>query len=121
MAEASLLDTFIRYGLPAILGSTVIAALVKLWQERRAARRDLIADWRENLVPLLDKPISLGEPKAKYPFMRHKSYASLRQHLKPDLVERLEAQQVLVASDGSFPSTVIIEEIGRIERKWGLP
>ena len=67
MAEASLLDTFIRYGLPAILGSTVIAALVKLWQERRAARRDLIADWRENLVPLLDEPISLGGPKAKYP------------------------------------------------------
>jgi hypothetical protein len=121
MAEPSLAETLMRYVLPAILGSASIAGLVKWWLDRRAARRDLIADWRENLVPLLDKPISLGEPKAKYPFMHHKSYASLRQHLKPDLVERLEAQQVLVASDGSFPSTVIIEEIGRIERKWGLP
>ena len=72
----------------------------------------------------------LGKGTRKYPFMRTPEYASLRPHLSPELVARLEdsASHIdvrqkdgqITAVVGDFPRKQIIEEIAKIERAWNL-
>ena len=53
--------------------------------------------------------------------MDHESYASLRPHLKPELVRKLEGSTIQVVLGGPpFPRNEIMEEIARIEREWQL-
>ena len=53
--------------------------------------------------------------------MYDENYASLRPHLRPEVVKQLEGQTIhMVLGGPAFPRTLIIEEIACIEKKWNL-
>ncbi|MET4242705.1 hypothetical protein [Bradyrhizobium sp. RT10b] len=129
MIETSWLDIFTRYVIPPLLGGAGgIITVYGQWgiekrRQKMQARRDLVAEWRKNLIPLLiAKPETRGGgPESKYAFMDHESYASLRPHLRSDLRAKIEDSVIRVNVGGpAFPRSAIMDEIARIERQWCL-
>lgn len=124
--ESTLLDIVTRYVLPPILGGA--GGLIVIWanwgiekeRSRIQARRALVTEWRDVIVPLLEGPQDLQEGIGKYPFMRTKQYSSLRQHLKKETVKELEGRAIKISLGDNYLKRVILEEIARIERDWGL-
>ena len=123
------LDIFTRYVIPPLLGGAGgIITIYGQWgiekrRQKLQARREIVSEWRKTLIPLLiAKPeTSVGGSASKHTFMDHESYASLRPHLKPELVRKLESSTIHVVLGGPpFPRNEIIEEIARIEREWQL-
>jgi hypothetical protein len=116
-----------KYVAPLALGGVgTLAANYLGWgiekrRQKLAYRKDLVQQWRTELVPLLNDTVVTGGTVAKYPFMKHAAYASLRPHLKPELVKQLEGKTIhIVVGSDAFPRRNILDEIGRIEREWNL-
>jgi hypothetical protein len=129
VAETTLLGILIQYVAPTLLGG--IGGLltpfgqwgIEQRRQRLQARRDLVSTWRKTLIPLLnaEPQAEVGTAGYRYAFMQNENYASLRPHLRPEVVKQLEGQTVhVVVGDIPFPRTLIVEEIGRIERQWNL-
>ena len=118
----------LKYGFSAV-GGGVVGSILTAWngwgiekrRQKLQARRALVADWRKNLIPLLDGPQDIEAGTSKYPFMRNEHYSSLRPHIQPDLIKKLEGGTIIIVVGGdNYPRKVIIEEIARIEKKWKL-
>jgi hypothetical protein len=117
-------DIIGRYVLPSALG--IGTGLFSPWagwgiekrRQRLQRQRDLVTAWRMNLIPLLtrnqDSDNLLGKLQAS-PF-----YASLRPHLKRDLMLRIEGKSRVAVAGENFPYEIFVGEIGRIEREWKL-
>jgi hypothetical protein len=124
MADTNWLGTLIQY----VVGPVVVIIIgwlgVEKWRKQRQERRDLVSTWRNTLVPLLnaEPQATVGAGDYRYAFMRNENYASLRQHLRPEVVKQLEGETVHIAKDGPpFPRTLILDEIARIARQWNIP
>jgi hypothetical protein len=119
-------DIVTRYVLPPILGG--VAGLFSPWanwwieksRQRLQRRRELVTGWRMKLIPML-KENGEGESwtDQRGKLMASPYYASLRPHLLPEFAERLQKRRQMTVGD-DFPISGLIEEIGRIERKWKL-
>ena len=129
MVETTWLDIVTRYVIPPLLGGAGgIITIYGQWgiekrRQKLQAQRDLVSTWRKALVPLLNAQpeTTVADGSYKYAFMYDENYASLRPHLRPEVVKRLEGQTIQVVLGGpAFPRTLIIEEIARIEKKWNL-
>ena len=129
VVESTWLDIVTRFVIPPLLGGAggliTIYAQWGIEQQRQKlqARRDLISGWRKALIPLLNAnpETTVAGGSYKYAFMYDEGYASLRPHLRPEVVRQLEGQTIQIVLDGpAFPRTLIIEEIGRIEKEWRL-
>jgi hypothetical protein len=117
-------DIIGRYVLPSVLG--IGTGLFSPWagwgiekrRQKLGRRRELVTAWRLNLIPLIKRnpdietllPFLLGSPY----------YASLRPHLKPDILRRLEGKARVAVAGERFPFEIFADEIGRIERQWKL-
>lgn len=81
-------------------------------------RRELVTGWRMELIPLLSHDDgSWDDLRAK--LMSSPYYASLRPHLKPDLIRQLEQRRRRIVGD-DFPIPHLSTEIARTEREWKL-
>jgi hypothetical protein len=129
LVETTWLDVLTRYVIPPLLGGAGgLLTIYGQWgiekrRQKLQARRDLVIEWRRNLIPLLTREpqTNAGKGTGKYAFMDHESYASLRPHLTEDLRIKLENKVIHVTLGGPpFPLTEIMEEIARIERRWNL-
>ena len=134
-------DIVLQYVLPSALG--VVAGLFSPWanwgiekrKQRLQRRRELIAGWRLELIPMVassqDSPeIWAGPKQAKV--LSSPLYASLRPHLSKEAIKKIEDPTMgLVLNRGGappseshlayrFPLKIFIDEIARIEREWNL-
>jgi len=134
-------DIVLQYVLPSALG--VVAGLFSPWanwgiekrKQRLQRRRELIAGWRLELIPMVassqDSPeIWAGPKQAKV--LSSSIYASLRPHLSKEAIKKIEDPTMgLVLNRGGvppsesylayrFPLKIFIDEIARIEREWNL-
>ena len=135
-------DIVLQYVLPSALG--VAAGLFSPWanwgiekrKQRLQRRRELIAGWRLELIPMVasssqDLPeIWAGPKQAKV--LSSPLYASLRPHLSKEAIKKIEDPTMgLVLSRGGappsgshwayrFPLKIFVDEIARIEREWKL-
>jgi hypothetical protein len=133
------LDVVVKVATPVFAAGGLVGSGLTIWwnwgvEKRRLClqrRQELIDTWRRELIPKMEGPVELRRGTKKYPFMRTPEYASLRPHLSPEFVQRLEGQALPINVRmnakgeigeviGNFPHKEIIEEIARIERKWGL-
>jgi hypothetical protein len=85
---------------------------------RLAARRELIASWRTAVG------WQSWEAGSKA-FRETEAYASLRLHLSPEMKKKIEDDTVHVVLGGRNAGAnnfapVLLDEIARIEREWGL-
>ena len=98
-------------------------------------RRELVTGWRLTLIPMIGQPqnppmIWAGERQRAV--MSSPYYASLRQHLSTNAIEKIEDPTVklFVHVDQTkkrthdwnhhFPLKIFIDEIDRIEKEWKL-
>ena len=134
-------DIVLQYVPPSALG--VAAGLFSPWanwgiekrKQRLQRRRELIAGWRLELIPMVassqDSPeIWTGPKQAKV--LSSPLYASLRPHLSKEAIKKIEDPTMgLVLSRGGappsgsywahrFPLKIFVDEIARIEREWKL-
>ena len=117
-------DVVTRFVLPPILGGAggLITGYanwgIEKQRQRLTRRRELVTGWRMNLLPMLGEgPIDWDAIKGK--ILASPYYASLRPHLSAELVGKIRAERTFFVG-GDFPRTALIEEIGRIEKKWKL-
>src|SRR3982074_629679 len=117
-----LLDVVTRFVLPPILGGGrgIITGYanwgIEQQRQRLARRRELVTGWRMNLLPMLGEgETDWHATKAK--ILASPYYASLRPHLSPELAGKIRSERTIFVG-GDFPRTALIEEIGRIEKKW---
>jgi len=114
-----------------LVGGGVLGSIATAWngwwierhRQRIQARRDFVSSWRRDLVPLLhsEPSTNAGGERAKYAFMAHPSYATLRPHLTDELRKKLEGRTIHAVVGGPpFPRIAIMNEIERIEREWKL-
>jgi len=129
MVETTWLDIFTRYVIPPLLGGAGgIITICGQWgiekrRQKLQARHDLVSAWRKTLVPLLNAQpeTTVADGTYRYAFMYDENYASLRPHLRPEVVKQLEGQTIhMVLGGPAFPRTLIFEEIACIEKKWNL-
>lgn len=105
----------------ALLGlvAGVVGSLIAPWvqwavEKRRstlAYRADTIRRWREAVD---------GDPRG---FLNTSQYASLRPHLKKEVLSRVEDHRTHIAAGGrggDAKKQMLLDEIARIEREWGL-
>jgi hypothetical protein len=121
MADTNLLGTLIQVVRPVVGFFGGIGA--EKWRKQRQERRDRVSTWEKTLVPLLhtEPQTEVGTGDYRYAFMRNENYESLRRHLRPEVVKQLEGPVVHIAKDGPpFPRTVILDEIARIKKQWGI-
>jgi hypothetical protein len=71
-----------------------------------------------NLIPLINRNPDFATLVPKLDDSPY--YASLRPHLKPELLNRLEGKSRIAVAGERFPYELIANEIGRIEREWKL-
>jgi hypothetical protein len=94
-------------------------------------RRELVTGWRMNLLPLAEgrEVLWLGDRKTR--LLSSPYYASLRPHLTAEAIKELEHDhlKLMVCIDKSkpvndwayhFPVNLLVQEIGRIEKRWKL-
>jgi hypothetical protein len=80
------------------------------------AKRQMIASWRADVEGRKDDIKSFRETP---------SYASLRAHLPEELVQRFESKERVIHKGGRYAgldyfAVRLLEEIARIEQRWGL-
>jgi hypothetical protein len=117
-------DIIGRYVLPSALG--IGTGLFSPWagwgiekrRQRLQRRRELVTNWRMNLIPLIKRNPDFEALLPK--LMGSPYYASLRPHIEPELLRRIEGKSRVVVVDEDFPYEIFVGEIGRIERKWKL-
>jgi hypothetical protein len=121
--KMSLLDILTRFVLPPILGGaggflTVYANWgIEKRRARQAQRREHIATWRKELLPLL-RPDLAFTPEVRSQFMATGAFASLEPHPSRELMTKIRGDTVYVG--GNFPRRELVAEIGRLEKRWGL-
>lgn len=122
-ADISLFDFLTRFILPPILGGAggLITVYANWGIEKRRARlaqqKEHIATWRNELLPLL-RPGVTFTPEIGSQFMAVTAFASLEPHLSRELRKKMLSDTIYVGGD--FPRRQLIEEIGRLEKRWGL-
>lgn len=117
------IDTLGKWGVGGAVVGMIGAAFAYFLERRRSLfthRRALVEQWRKELLPAFESPQQLGKGSTKYPFMRLPAYASLRPHLSPKFLKRLEGNEIVFSLNGDFPRRALIEEIARIEKDWQL-
>jgi hypothetical protein len=119
-------EIFTQVIIPAMVGGAGgLAGSVLGWsiEKRRARllRRAALVDiWRKELLADLDSTMRLGGANPRFAFMALPAYASLRSHLSEDLLDIFEGKVVMAVNGGDFPRRQLMDEIGEIEKKWGL-
>ena len=87
-------------------------------QDALAYKRATIAEWRRAIAEATETMRGgLGN------FGQSSAYASLRPHLKPEVVEQIEHPRIFIepGSRGDSPvAHVLQDEVARVEREWGL-
>jgi hypothetical protein len=122
-----------KFAILAILASgalLVVRLIAKRTREKIMHRRELIATWRRELLPLGPETINLPTASGEFSFMQTPAYASLRPHLSKEFRDRLEAERQIiqfiledgrvVGVVGDYPYKQLGEEIARVEREWKL-
>jgi hypothetical protein len=82
--------------------------------EKRTYQKGLIAAWRAKLAENPQLPKHFGDTH---------EYASLRAHMKPEVVKRFEAPRTLYVPGGrglDVRKQMLLDEIARIEKDWQL-
>ncbi|MGO4478987.1 hypothetical protein AB4Z32_22315 [Massilia sp. 2TAF26] len=82
--------------------------------ERRTHRRSLIAAWRAKLAEVDEVPPNFGDTH---------EYASLRAHMQTEVVKKFEAPRTVYFPGGrgmDVRKQMLVDEIARIEKAWGL-
>jgi|SRR5215211_853963 len=115
----------LQYVLPSVLGlvAGVVGSLVAPWvqwavEKRRGRtdhRRALIKQWRSDFQQFDYDAHRLGDSAA---------YSALRPHLRPEVREAIEKPRTAYVSNegraGSVKKHLLLDEIARLEKKWGL-
>jgi hypothetical protein len=117
-------DIIGRYVLPSALA--IGTGLFSPWagwgiekrRQRLERRRELVTAWRMNLIPLIKRNPDREALRPK--LMESPYYASLRPHIKPELLRRIEGKSRVAVAGEDFPYEIFVGEIGRIEREWKL-
>jgi hypothetical protein len=112
-----------KYILPAVIGAGT--GLFSPWanwgiekrRQKLAYRRQLVADWRSKLIPLVGPGADWAGTRND--LLNAPEFASLKPHLKREIATALQARRVRILGN-DFPLSEITSEIARIERKWGL-
>ncbi|MDT8421974.1 MAG: hypothetical protein RQ754_16220 [Desulfuromonadales bacterium] len=108
----------------AVLG--FIAGLVTPWvkdrvevrQERRASRRARIDDWRKAV-----SEFDFQNPAFVKTFTTSPEYSALRQYMQATAIEKVEKDRVIYVGGGRGDDVrkhVLLDEISRLEKEWGL-
>jgi len=83
-------------------------------RNRFSYQRELVASWRD-AIERFDWPAgSFGDTAA---------YSSLRPHMRPETVQRLESRTAFVPADGRGElgeKHVLLDEVAHIEKEWRL-
>jgi hypothetical protein len=111
---------------PALLGFTggIIGSLIVPWvqwaiEKRRGKfeyRQEMIKTWREGIDNFNWTDDDFGNSSI---------YGAIRPHIKPDMIEKFEAQRTFhVPPDGGRGTNLqkqwASDEVARIENEWGL-
>jgi hypothetical protein len=113
-------------GAVAGAGTGLITSVVAPWtnwgiekrREKRAARTQLIADWRAMVARhLADSDRIVDDP----------DYLKLRRHLSPERLRRVEVTHHVVVTDSTRGISAddklaaVTEQIDELEREWDVP
>jgi hypothetical protein len=86
-------------------------------RDKQRHRRDLIRSWRD----AIDRHDGFGG--AKSTFGDTDAYASLRPHMREEAVKKFEASRTAYVGGGRgelVKKQMLLDEVARIESKWGL-
>jgi hypothetical protein len=119
-----LIDVLTRFVIPPVLGGA--GGIITVWinwnvEQRRMRvqrRRELVDQWRNELLPI----IAAEEPD-RDALVRHPAYGSLRPHLSRDVISKIEKANLIIVQMEAIQNAyarMLTDEIGRIERKWKL-
>jgi hypothetical protein len=136
-------EVLTKYVLPPILGGIAgLSAAFFNWgiekrRQRLQSQRELVTDWRMNLIPMIAQPenkpmVWAGERQRKV--ISSPYYASLRPHLSHEAIAKIEDGRINIFVDRGhhtpdtpkndwnyhFPLKIFVEEIARVEREWKL-
>jgi hypothetical protein len=117
--------TLLQYVLPSVLGliAGVVGSLVAPWvqwavEKRRGRtnhRRELIKTWRSDFQKFDYDDHRLGDSAA---------YTSLRPHLRPEVRDAIEKPRTAYVPNegrhGSVKQQMLLDEVARLEKEWGL-
>ena len=124
------MDEFLKVFIPAVIGlvTGAIGSLIAPWvnwgvekrRQKLAYRRELIAGWRKMVQEVTRTPdqpqLSLAQV-----LERHEAFYSLKPHLSHKvIVEIYNGRTFLVGSTIGAALSYMLDEIGQIEKKWGL-
>jgi hypothetical protein len=118
-------DILSQFIVPALVGGAGgFATSWVTWdiEKRRARfsrRAQLVDGWRNDLIAKLEEGLADGH-NLNFAFMTWPTYASLRPHLTQETIAKIEGPQRTAYVMGDFPRRNLIDEIGRIERRWKL-
>lgn len=87
-------------------------------KEQLAYRRELIKSWRSAIS---SQVCDVGDEQNT--FLGSAEYSSLRVHLGSESLKKVEAMRTLYvngARGGFYRNQVLLDEVARLEKKWGL-
>lgn len=107
-------------------GAGFISGLLVPWvkwqiekqKEQLHYRRELIKNWR---AALSTQQYDIGD--ARSDFLGSAEYSSLRAHLNAEPLQKVEAIRTVYATGargGFYRNQVLLDEVARIEKTWGL-
>ena len=115
---------FLVPSLTAVLG--LIAGLLLPWakyrvrvcSELRTARREKIADWRKAV-----SEVDFQNSEFVKAFTTSSEYSALRLYMQTSSIEKVEKDRVIYVGGGRGDDVrkhVLLDEISRLEKEWGL-
>ena len=87
-------------------------------REQLAYRRELVKSWR---TAISSQEYDVGDGRST--FLGSAEYSSLRAHLDPEPLKKVEAKWTVYATGargGFYRNQVLLDEVARLEKKWGL-
>lgn len=87
-------------------------------KRKHDSRKELIAAWKTKLAAS-----ELNSPKGRSDFGSTSEYSSLRLHMTKSIIERFEAPRTFYVGGGrgdDVRKQMLLDEVARLENRWGL-
>lgn len=81
-------------------------------------RKELISNWKTTL-----EATEFNTPEGQSGFGSSPAYSSLRSHMNKEVIEKFEAKYTVYISGGrgdDVKKQMLLDEVSRLEKKWGL-
>lgn len=87
-------------------------------QKKLEYRKDLITSWKAKLAAA-----EFNSPEGRSGYGSSHEYSSLRLHMAKEIIDKLEAPRTMYVGGGrgdDVRKQMLLDEVARMEKKWGL-